>query len=150
MLLLNFCFFFIVISFFLPVLLSMKLFTVPSPNFDRYYIIDPNKKEVLESGIVRIGCYKEHNFKKAVTKEMNKMCDNCLGNSKFEILIHERKFYSYRFAELFGLRESLADRCFIGSLSEWSLIQKLLFPLRIACEQSYFCFFVVFLSIVCL
>lgn len=140
----EFLFFFVVISTFLSVLVPMKLFIVPAPNFDRYSIIDPNKDEVLESGIVRIGCYKERNFKKAVTKELNKICDNCLGNSKPELLIHKRKFYSYRFAELFGLSESLADRCFIGSLSEWSLIQKLLFPLRIACEQSYFGFFVVF------
>lgn len=129
----------LVIGHILPYIFPSQVFLIPRPIFDKYLLID-SKNETWDSGIIQAGCYEKAKLLDELVRDINLFCDDCLNKSDVKLLIRKDCFYSYRFAEFRGLSEFPGYPCSKDSLSESSFIEKVIFPLRIACEQTFFRF----------
>ncbi len=143
---LEYLFFFVLVVQPLILITPNRYSGFPSPIFDEFALVDMKTHDYIEQGFIKKDCYTKQKLKKALISQTNKYCDNCLDGHEVKLIIIKDASYSYRFAEFSGYSESF-HRCFDGSLSESSLIEKILFPLRIACEQSFFYFLRVFFTL---
>jgi hypothetical protein len=122
----------------------------PSPIFDKFVLVDMKTQETIDEGFIKKGCYDKQKLKNSLMRVEKVFCDDCHNGHETRLIVVKNAYYSYRFAELSGYGDSYRINkkgCYIRSLSEFSFVEKILFPLRIASEQSFFYFLRVFFTL---